>query len=696
MRAPTSRVAAEIEAELARLQGEGVNVEALVEAIAPLSPAERLAVIRDPDSAEFAEWAAAERERLDRAYLRALEASARDAERAGDFSAAVRCWRKSVAKDPYGSRALLGLMGALDAAGERGEALLAAERQARSMEEELGASQDPAVVALAARIRNGEGGPSRPPIVAEPSVRGDLPVAGRENAAAASPRGRPRRVAIVAAVAAAILLLALPWIPTPGGSADEVVPDRVVVLPFVVRGSAEFAYLGEGMAEILVATLDGVGTLRTADPHAVLAFVKENGLDPADPAAGRRTAERFAAGTYVRGTIVQSGDALVVHASLFDDEGCPLGTAEVTIPGEERILEGLDRLATQILVDHLGQRGDALTSDAALATRSLSALKAYLAGERAFRAARFEEAAREFGRAAVEDSTFALASYRMSLANLWADRPRTQPFDIDQMALRHSARLPERPRLLIEAYGAWRAGDADRAERLYQRILAVHPDDVEALHQLGETQFHYNPVRGRSILEARESFERVLRLQPNHWGALWHLTQLAALEGRTTEFERSLARLERFDPTPTKALKIRALRTFTRGEASAVDGLLPELRRADETVLASLATKIGVYLGDLDGAAKIAGLLTESDRPRRQRALGHEILAYLETTRGRPSVARAHLQALDRLDDRRATSMEARTLLSLLPIPKRPTDELETMRRAVIRWEVSSEGPLRE
>ncbi|MGH7565730.1 MAG: BTAD domain-containing putative transcriptional regulator, partial [Gemmatimonadota bacterium] len=414
------------------------------------------------DSAEFAEWAAAERERLARAYCRALEASAGEAERGGDLRQAVRWWRRAVEQDPYGSRALLGLMRALDAAGERGEALRVAERQARALEAELGAAQDPAVTALAARIRDGEGGKSQPapqpPLSSEPAVA-ELSVRANGDATRdTTSRDRPRRTAAVAAIAGLLLLLAIPWIPTPGGTADEVVPDRVVVLPFVVRGSSDFAYLGDGMAEILGTTLDGVGTLRTADPHAVLAFVRENGMDPADPAAGRRTAERFGAGRFVLGSIVESGERLHVQATVYRADGTIEARGSAGAGEDSDFFEMVDGLTRQLLVPRFDPDEERLTRLAVVSSSSLAALKAYLQGEANLRRGDFEAASEAFGRATRADSTFALAWYRLAMAAEWAFQPHDAAIAVHR-ALRLADRLPARDRLLLVGWDAYARGE---------------------------------------------------------------------------------------------------------------------------------------------------------------------------------------------------------------------------------------------
>lgn len=70
-------------------------------------------------SVEFEHWLVQTREQLEREYARALQGLAKAAENLGDFSAAAEWWRRLLALDRYSERAVLGLMVALEAAGDR-------------------------------------------------------------------------------------------------------------------------------------------------------------------------------------------------------------------------------------------------------------------------------------------------------------------------------------------------------------------------------------------------------------------------------------------------------------------------------------------------------------------------------------------------------------------------------------------------
>lgn len=105
------------------------------------------------DAPVFERWAESERDRLARAYARALETLATEAEAAGEPQRAADWWRRILAEDPYSSRTVLRLMRALEAAGERAAAIRQAAVHAALLRAEFEAEPDPDVEAFAERLR---------------------------------------------------------------------------------------------------------------------------------------------------------------------------------------------------------------------------------------------------------------------------------------------------------------------------------------------------------------------------------------------------------------------------------------------------------------------------------------------------------------------------------------------------------------
>jgi tetratricopeptide (TPR) repeat protein len=118
-----------------------------------------------------------------------------------------------------------------------------------------------------------------------------------------------------------------------------------------------------------------------------------------------------------------------------------------------------------------------------------------------------------FQAATAQDSTFALAYYRLAVASAWTGRMGLLAPSITR-ALALADRLGERDRALLEAFAEMARGNPDEAERRYRKILETYPDDLEARFQLANVLYSYNAPRGRSPGEAREHYDRVLEVDP--------------------------------------------------------------------------------------------------------------------------------------------------------------------------------------
>jgi DNA-binding SARP family transcriptional activator len=105
------------------------------------------------DAPEFERWVESERAALTRAYGEALETLAIEAEAAGERASASRWWSLLAAHEPLSSRVIMRLMSALAAYGDRAGALHHAHRYEVGVERELEAAPNPAVLALADRLR---------------------------------------------------------------------------------------------------------------------------------------------------------------------------------------------------------------------------------------------------------------------------------------------------------------------------------------------------------------------------------------------------------------------------------------------------------------------------------------------------------------------------------------------------------------
>lgn len=306
----------------------------------------------------------------------------------------------------------------------------------------------------------------------------------------------------------------------PGSDPDEPVEARAVaVLPFTVRGDPGLHYLSEGLVDLLTRNLDGAAELRGTDPGTVIRIAGERADSaPLSVVQASTIAQRVGASFFVLGGLTESAGRLRAHAQLYHrtDPTEPAAEADVEADASE-LFELVDRLTAELLTDLIGPASGQLARTAARTTSSLPALKAYLEGELALgRQIDMEPALAAYRRAVTEDSTFALAWYRLAVASLEA----THGLALDvgaqgvERAIAHADRLGERDRRLVEAYVDFWYGRPDAAEARYRELIRDYPENVDARFRLGQTQFRYNPLRGRPASESRSHFLQVVARDP--------------------------------------------------------------------------------------------------------------------------------------------------------------------------------------
>jgi serine/threonine-protein kinase len=505
----------------------------------------------------------------------------------------------------------------------------------------------------------------------------------------ASGRRRSRRWWPVALAVFAVLAVAgwLGW-RVSARSSVPVSTSRVAVLPFTVHGSGDLAYLGDGMVNLLGTSLDGAGDLHTVDARTLLGTLARSGAKPLDPTSGAAMAARLGAGLFVLGDIVKVGDSLHIDASLYNGDAA---VARGSVEGVSEQLFGLvDRLATQLLANRSASPGTRVTQIAAVTTSSLPALKAYLEGEHEFRAGHFEQAADAFQRAVTADSMFALAYYRLSIANEWLVHSDAARLAAEQ-AVRHANRLSDHDRQLLQALLAGRHGDPIDAERRYRAIVGTYPDDLEAWIQLGEVQFHYGPLLGRGSAPSREAFGRVLELDPENVAAVIHLARIAAMEANRVELDSLVVLMTRLNPAGDRLLEVEVIRAFATGDSADRERVLARLNRESDVLTPQSVLSGVLYPKDKTHEERLIRVLLNPQRSAEAQALGHELLAYRAVSRGRWHDAVAELAVVDSFD--RAGAIEHGALFGVLPFLPTPRADLEQWRARLLRWNAAAVQP---
>jgi Tfp pilus assembly protein PilF len=428
---------------------------------------------------------------------------------------------------------------------------------------------------------------------------------------------------------------------------------RLAVLPLRTRYAQ--ASSSEEMASLVSAGL-AHGGLRAVDARAVIGSLAKDDA-PLDDVRAEQIARQLHVDFFVTVTTSEAAGQMRMVAKLFRP-GRKEPLAEARQSGSPlHQLQLVNNVCSQ-LTGKLGSDeapdgpGGRFARLARAFTSSGSALRAYLRGEAALRRDEYETAAKNFQRAVQLDPSFALAYYRLALADV---QHSANAMDSLDKALRHRDRLSPRDAAHVDALAAFLHGRAQEAEDRYKAILHTYPDDVDALSQLGELRYHLNPTRGRPIADAEEPFGKALQLDPQHRVALDHLIDLAQLSGQKSlvvafaDRSLSLGATEQYEVLPIRWSRAWALDEGAP-RAAARSALLKEAARPDTDWIAVERMMVRAVWqdDDLADAQKLAAVATDR-KPLADQAEGLGLQATLDLAHGRIRAAREKCEAAARL-----------------------------------------------
>ena len=313
----------------------------------------------------------------------------------------------------------------------------------------------------------------------------------------------------------------------------------IAVLPLVSATSdTALTRLGRDLAVTISASLDGVGGVETADRLRVANETAESpGLSPAE---GAELARRLGSGSLVRGTLVRAGENVRLDLGLYGSTGLAPLAGGITVTGNRDSIGALTDSVTWSLLRNIWRRGEPPSpSLAAVTTRSLPALRAFLDGERALGANRWDEASLAFRSAIEADSTFGLAHFRYALTRFWTLEP-LEPAELETLRT-HRTRLPERERLLVDAF--LKSGNAPRLKiERHETAVRRFPDYWPAWFLYADALYHWGPIDGHDWSEGLQAFRRVVALNPDLVPAWEHIFNVT-LGREQAEAEKIYARL---------------------------------------------------------------------------------------------------------------------------------------------------------
>ena len=595
------------------------------------------------DSPGLEEWIAATRLRVDEAVEAAFGKLASLAAARGVHAEAAHHLASLALRRPLDSAVAMRLIRALEAGGDAAAALMSAERHEAALWRELQLTPDPAFIALMRDVRERAARATIDAVTtgAPPPVRHE----GRAAEPAAPPaslarsRAEPQRATrflFMGALAIVAVVAAVSWSPERRSRGLELADARVRLEPFSSSGAD--SALARSVAALVQSTADALSLVH-APGRPSLRIVSRAG-SPRE--LGARDARGDAAAEWIiRGSVAEQDGMTTLSASLVDaHDGRTTATATATGP-HARLAALALRVTVSALEPLLDARTRALVRADAIESANFGAVESYLKGISSLLGRRYEEAIGHFQGAVRADSGFAMAWYRLSVACDWASQVACW-IASSRRAGALADQLPERHRLLLDGYRVFPV-DHDEAERVFTRLVTRFPDDGEGWFRLGEIHFHFNPLRGRRPEQAREEFERALRLVPGETEILEHLARLAALRHDTLALDTLTANAAAAGDTASDS-QLRLFGTLMGRDDRAREALIVRLESLDEFTVNIAIERVMMYGGSLAFGDRLYRRLEEHAPTPVTRAYATLERAIVAAARGRMADALAQLQ----------------------------------------------------
>jgi TolB-like protein len=383
----------------------------------------------------------------------------------------------------------------------------------------------------------------------------------------------------------------------------------IAVIPFTTSGTG-VELLGEGMVDLLSTNLNAVGGISTVDPRNVLSRWKKQGGTAKDDAL--EVGRSLDAGSVLMGSVIAAGPSVRINAELTSVTGEALARAQVN-GSSENLIALVDSLSLALLRDIWRSR-EPLPSVhvGAITTNSVDAIRAFLAGEKAYREARWDTAISYFTRSVELDSTFALANFRLALANGWTGGWQTpRSIAATQAAVRFATRLPERDRSLLAGYNLFTQARLEAVDSMRQ-YLRSYPRDPDGWFMLADAQFHMNPLLGLSPAELRAPFDSVIKLDPSLLPAYFHPVETAMIRRDRMAYTRYVETLDSVVP-PAEAAQFKAAGRAVWGDSVEQDSAFAALAGAQVGLINS-AVFSQYYAEEPDFRRMTGALQTGSQR----------------------------------------------------------------------------------
>ncbi len=345
-----------------------------------------------------------------------------------------------------------------------------------------------------------------------------------------------------------------------GGALDK--QDAVIVADFV--NQTNDATLGTTVTEAFKIDLSQSSAIRMLDRSQVISGLQRMQVNP-DTALStnlaRQLAEREGVKAIIEGDINAAGASLILNARIVDaSNGAQLAAFRQNARTDADILDAIDQLSAD-LREEIGESLVDIRASEPLeqvTTSNTEALRLYTEAERASIRGDLGTTVDLLERIVEIDSTFGMAYRKLAVTYQNLGEPGEKVEAIITKGYRHRENLPQRERLLLEAfYLSEVEEDPEEESRRYEEVLRKYPYDLAALNNLA-----INYQDDNRLEEAEELIRRALEIEDG-WTLHSNLVIILAMQQRQ---EDALRAWQNFEDSQTGAFRAAQFRVYLEFE----------------------------------------------------------------------------------------------------------------------------------
>jgi len=497
-------------------------------------------------ASEFEEWVDRTRTRLRAAAAGAAQKLAEREARDGRIEQAIVATRRRCDIEPENEAAVRALLSLLDDNGRRADAISESERFRQLLRQRYDVDPSPETESLIESIRTGTRVP-RPRAAAPLAEPGAEPSPGKMATAKRSRWLRPVALGGATIAIGAVMFMttrtrgtnAAPPAPPPVG--------RIFVTDFTdVTPNTKLGALVASAVRVDLAQSPRLRVLTTAQMRAAVRLMDRPVEVTIDDSVARALAVREGVKGFVTGDVHAVGSTIVLTARMVAaPSGDELAAAREVARDSSDLIPAIERLSRSLrhrIGENVVQVSEALPLSR-VTTSSLAALEKYTEGLRLLDLGNRAQSVALLEQAVAIDSGFATAYRMLGSSYSVLGEPARAAAALGK-AFANRSRLTYKERYLVMgSYYRNVTQEYDRAVDAYRSLLALYPDDIAGLNNLGLTLTSLGQHAAAGSL-----FVRVIAADSTQVNARLVLAEGMATQGRFADARAVLDEATRRSP----------------------------------------------------------------------------------------------------------------------------------------------------